>query len=94
MKADEPIAPVVKFGMSTDESERMVKRHIEIMDGQQLLEGGVLDHNLRVADIVHAKLNRARASAASPSELPVPIAHAVEPVTTSPQDWRAKLGLS
>jgi hypothetical protein len=99
MKADEPRAPVVKYGMAIDETERIVQRHVDVVDGQYLLEAGVLNHNLRVAAFVHAKLYGLPASAPSlcdPPELPVlpaaPIP--VEPVRSVSQDLRALLGLS
>ncbi len=99
MKADEPRAPVVKYGMSTDETERMVQRHVDVVDEQYLLEAGVLDHNLRVAAIVHAKLHGLPAREASPSNPPEPpvlptAPVPVEAVRSMPQDLRALLGLS
>ena len=96
MKADEPRAPVVKYGMATDETERMVQRHVAVVDEQYLLEAGVLDHNLRVAAIVHAKLHGLPASNPIPCDPPVlpgsPVP--VEPAQSVPQDLRALLGLS
>ncbi|MES3093871.1 hypothetical protein O6027_19940 [Sphingomonas aerolata] len=96
MKADEPRAPVVKYGMSTDETERMVQRHVDVVDEQYLLEGGVLDHNLRVAAIVNAKLHGSPACNPIPCDPPVlpgsPVP--VEPAQSVPQDLRALLGLS
>lgn len=96
MKAEEPRAPVVKYGMATDETERMVQRHIDVVDGQYLLEAGVLDHNLRVAAIVHAKLHGVALCEPSPCDPPVlPVVPVpMEPVGSVPQDLRALLGLS
>lgn len=99
MKADEPRAPVVKYGMATDETERMVQRHVDVVDERYLLEAGVLDHNLRVAAIVHAKLHGLPAREASPFNPPalpvLPTAPVlVEPAHSVPQDLRALLGLS
>ena len=96
MKADEPRAPVVKYGMSTDETERMVQRHVDLVDEQYLLEAGVLDHNLRVAAIVHAKLHGLHANDPIACDLPVPPGPPVpvEPAQSVPQDLRALLGLS
>jgi hypothetical protein len=96
MKADEPRAPVVKYGMSTDETERMVQRHVDVVDEQYLLEAGVLEHNLRVAAIVHAKLHGLPACeplSSNPPVLPSPPIPMV-PFRSMPQDLRALLGLS
>lgn len=94
MKADEPRAPIVKFGMSTDESERMVQRHFEVLDEEQLIAGGALAHNLRVADIVHAKNNSARQPMPVPNVSPVPVASVVKSASATLHDLRARLGLN
>ncbi len=81
--------------MSTDETKRMVQRHVDVVDEQYLLEAGVLDHNLRVAAIVHAKLHGLPVCEPTPSTpLVVPLPPVpVEPVCSVPQDLRALLGL-
>lgn len=91
MKADEPRAPIVKFGMSTDQSERMVERHFDLMHEGQQLAAGVLDHNLRTACIVKALLE-GQSAPEVPTSPPSPLS--VEPISAVPQDWRKKLGLS
>jgi hypothetical protein len=103
MKADEPQAPIVKYGMATDETDRMVQRHFDVTEEQHAIAGGVLDHNLRVACIAKALLD----GQAAPEPLPAPIALpevesapevAPPAVVTSqrarPDNLRERLGLS
>lgn len=91
MKDTEHDAPIVKYGMMTDETDRMVERHFDLMNEHQNIAAGVLDHNLRIACIATALLDGQAAPDAPPS---MPTALPVEPVSNAPHDWRAKLGLS
>lgn len=89
MKADEPRPPIVKFGMSTDESRRMVERHFDLMDEQDQIAAGVDDHNLRTACIAKALLDGRSAPQPQPILIPLPVA----PVEVPLDAVRAQLGL-
>jgi hypothetical protein len=103
MKADEPRAPIVKFGMSTDESQRMVQHHFALMDDRQSVAAGVLDHNLRMACIAKALLDGKPVPKPMPAPVAPPEAEAapeVSPPTVvvshraRPDNLRERLGLS
>jgi hypothetical protein len=79
--------------MATDESQRIVERHITVAEGNQLLASGVLDHDLRMADLAHAKLHGTPAPEPSPCKPPAPTAVASEPVVVSVDTVRSQLGL-
>jgi hypothetical protein len=103
MKAGEPRAPIVKFGMTTDESQRMVQHHFDLMDDRQAVAAGVLDHNLRTACIAKALLDGQPASEPLPMPVALPeaepapeVAPPIAAVTqrARPDNLRERLGLS
>ncbi|WP_156358212.1 hypothetical protein [Sphingobium sp. Leaf26] len=57
--------------MPIEYAPRIVERHFGVSDEQQLLASGVLDHNLRVACIAKALLDRPLAPSA-PVAVPAP----------------------
>ncbi|RJG57698.1 hypothetical protein D0Z70_00260 [Sphingobium terrigena] len=102
MKADEPCPPIVKFGMSTDESRRMVERHFDLMDERDQIAAGVDDHNLRTACIAKALLDGRSvtpAPMAMPATEPQPAPVEAPPVVVitqraRPDNLRERFGLS
>lgn len=101
MKADLPLSERERIEAEDQREIRtaLVRCHFEVMEEQQLIAAGVMDHNLRVACIAYALLNRTPA-------LPTPVAAAeVEPPRTvaplavviseppPPDNLRARLGL-
>ncbi|MGH6697535.1 hypothetical protein [Sphingopyxis sp.] len=103
MKADEP-APIVKYGMATDETQRIVECHHALMAEQQQLAAGVLDHNLRMACIAKALFDARDGKPSVPAPVAAPEAD-VEPVPevapptvviterARPDNLRERLGL-
>lgn len=91
MKADLPLAERQRIGKEDQREVRaaLVRSHFDTMDGWQLVAGGALAHNLRVADIVDAKL-RVKRAPATPATTVLP----VETGTVVQPDLRARLGLS
>jgi len=78
--------------MPIEYAPRIVERHFGVSDEQQLLAGGVLDHNLRVACIAKALLN---AQPVPPAALAVPMPEPALPIVphARPSDMRSRLGL-
>lgn len=103
MKAEEPgsARTADKYGMPIEYAPRIVERHFGVSDEQQLLAGGVLDHNLRVACIAKALLD-GRPVPSAPAAVPAPPAPAPEvapPVVVitqraRPDSLRERFGLS
>ncbi|MEO8722254.1 MAG: hypothetical protein ABI395_01855 [Sphingobium sp.] len=92
MKADEPAPRIVKYGMATDETHRIVECHHALMEEeQQQIAAGVLDHNLRVACIAHVLLNPMPALPAPVAEVET-VPEIVSPVVVS--NLRERLGLN
>lgn len=91
MLADLPLSERQRLAAEDQRETRaaLVRSHFETMDGWQLVAGGALAHNLRVADIVDAKL-RAKRTLATPATTVLPI----EVGTVERPDLRARLGLS
>ena len=60
MKADLPLSERQRIEAEDQRELRaaLVRRHFEVMEQQKLVAAGVLDHNLRVACIAYAVLNR------------------------------------
>ena len=81
----------------------LVRRHVIVADEQQAIAAGVLDHNLRVACLAYALLNRQpaqRAPVAAPTPVPMPSPVPVSaPLVVSvtqrarPDNLRARLGI-
>jgi hypothetical protein len=87
-----PQAPIVKYGMPAEYVGRVVERHFGVLHEEQLIHALHMAHNMRVAPVLSAALNRA-----SPPSAPVP----AMPVQAVPElanieatDLRAQLGLS
>ena len=91
MKADLPLSERQRIGKADQRETRaaLVRSHFDTMDGWQLVAGGALDHNLRVADIVDAKL-RAKRAPATPAQTALPVG----PGSVEQPGLRARLGLS
>lgn len=93
MLADLPLSERQRIGKEDQREVRaaLVRSHFDTMDGWQLVAGGALAHNLRVADIVDAKL-RAKRAPATPTLAPTALP--IEPGSEEQPDLRARLGLS
>jgi hypothetical protein len=96
MKADLSLRERQRIGKEDQREVRaaLVRSHFDTMDGWQLVAGGALHHNLRVAAIVHANLHGQRAGAPSPRDTPMLIMLPTEPGSVDQPDLRARLGLS
>ncbi|WP_226019060.1 hypothetical protein [Novosphingobium sp. FKTRR1] len=83
------------------DANRLVRRHFEVMEEQQLVAAGVLDHNLRIACTAYAVLNRTpMPPVAAPVTAPEaePLRKVAPPVVViseraRPDNLRARLGL-
>jgi len=88
--------------MPIEYAPRIVERHFGVSDEQQLLAGGVLDHNLRVACIAKALLDGRSvkpAPVAAPATEPEPTPVEAPPVVVitqraRPDNLRERFGLS
>ncbi len=83
MKADLPLSERQRIEAEDQRELRaaLLRRHFEVMEGQQLVAAGVLDHNLRVACIAYAVLNR---TPVPPVDEPVAAPEAEPPRTVAP----------
>lgn len=91
MKADEPYAPIVKYGMATDQTDRIIARHFGIVDDEAALAGAQIAHDIKISKALKAASDRQRQAETPPPAPPAqPLAEALEEA----QDWRAKLGLN
>ena len=83
MKADLPLSERQRIEAEDQREIRtaLVHRHFEVMEEQQLVAAGVLDHNLRVACIAYAVLNR---TPVLPADAPVAVPEAKPPRTVAP----------
>lgn len=92
MKAEEPGSRLRadKYGMPIEDAHHIVRRHFEVTDEEAALKGAQVGHDIKCCRALRAARGLPTVSAPVPT-MPEPTPSV--PVTSAPQDWRARLGL-
>ena len=90
MKTDGPRPHIVKYGMTAEYVDCLVKRHFGVLFEEQVIYAARMDHAVRVAPALNAALDFPPPSSAP--AVPAPM-HTAPEVASQQLDWRARLGI-